>query len=137
MKVDIKNVEKTQGLVFKKKFYGVETKVTFSEVELAIIKERNLGSTIVIKRSFSADFDLEKEATKGIVRNIATAVFKGTDALIPHLTINKLVKGPDTHYFFSIDEVKTYIVQLRTQLAALKDMIEMNERPADDESFEL
>ena len=57
MKIDIKPVEKSKGLVFKKTLHGVELSVQFSNEELAIIDERKLELTILMERGIPADVD--------------------------------------------------------------------------------
>lgn len=137
MKVDIKNVEKTQGLVFKKKLYGVQTTVTFTEEEKAIIKERNLTTHRILEREWSADIDAEAKNNRGIVSKIATGVMKGASANSPSLFVATLLRGPDTYYMTNTAEAKVYIDELKEELTTLKRIIEASAQAADDSSFEL
>jgi hypothetical protein len=138
MKIDIKHVEKSQGLVFKKTFHGVALTVQFSEEENAIINQRKLGRTILIERDVPADQNAEKHQNRGIVSKLATAALKGADANHFDLTIGKLQAGTDTYYLPTPLAAKEYEAVLRNRLPDLKAHIMGNaeiERKSD--SFEL
>ena len=138
MKVDMKNVEKKVGGMFSKKtLYGIELTVTFNEEERAIITERKLADVNILEREFSADFDVGKEANRSLVGKIAKAVVSGTERLNPNLTIQKLLDGPDTHFFLTPIEAKNYTVELREKLPEFKDYIMNNAETGKDDSFEL
>lgn len=138
MKVDIKHVEKSQGLVFKKKFYGVALTIVFNEEEKAIIEERDLRKYSVVERDTPADVDEEKHEKRGLMKKLATAVVSGSDANHFHLTLNKLMNGTDTYYFETPLEAKSYEVELKEALPILKDNIMANASTEDAGStFEL
>lgn len=137
MKVEIKNVDKSKGLVFKEKLYGVMTHVTFTEEEQAIITERNLAHMVLMDRSVPADVDPDKHANRGIVKRLATAAIKGRDANHFDLTAAKLLAGPDTYFMFNEHERNVYHEEMRGALRQLKDLIESTAETAQDESFEL
>jgi hypothetical protein len=138
MKVDIKNVEKKHGGMFSKKtLYGVELTVTFTEEEKAIIEERRLAKDIILERSLSADKDEFKEANRGLMSKLATAALSGSEALHPHLTIAKLLKGPDLHFFNTPLEAKDYTDTLKAQLPNFKAHVMLNATTGKDDSFEL
>lgn len=139
MKVDIRHVEKTQGLVFKKTFHGVTLAVRFSGEETAIIEERGLKNTMVLERDVPADVNAEKHQKTNIAVKIAKAAMAGdVNANNFHLTIGKLVRGPDTYFFETPLEAKEYEAELREKLPQLKDHLLGNasiEQKSD--SFEL
>lgn len=142
MKVDIKNVTKTQGMFKKRELQGIELTVTFNEHELAIIKERQLEGNVIIDRGIPADVDPAKIAKKaasgfGIATTIAKAAIKGTDALSYNLTITKLLKGPDTYYTGDVLNNKNYIEEVKEGMRQLKYLIDQSETSAEDTSFEL
>lgn len=138
MKIDIKHVEKSQGLVFKKKFHGVQLSVSFSEEETKIITERRLQNVILMERSAPADVDGEAKANQHIALKIATAIVKGKDALHYHLTIGKLMRGPDVYFMDTPLEAKRYDQELRELLPDLKEHIMGNADIAEAKtSFEL
>lgn len=138
MKVDIKHVEKSQGLIFKKTFHGVALTVTFSEEEKQIVKKRGLEMQSIFDRDPPADVDADKHAQRGLAAKLVTAAVKGRDANGFWLTINKLMKGTDTYYLRTPIEAKQYEVELRERLPVLKEYIQENagvEQKSD--SFEL
>jgi hypothetical protein len=135
MKIDIKNVEKKQGIVFKKVLHGVQTTVTFSEEEKAIIEERKLKALVLLDRGVPSDVDDVKHANRGIAMRLATAAIKGADANNFNLTINKLLKGPDTYYLFNAHETGPYIEEIKEGMRQLKHLLTHDD--AEDESFEL
>ena len=138
MRVDIKPVEKSQGLVFKKKLHGVQLSVMFSEEEKAIIQERKLGHTILLERATPADVDAGKHANRGLAKKMLTAAVSGMDANHFHLTFSKLMHGPDTYFFETPIEVKEYIHELKEDILPLaKAYLEGNKEAADADSFEL
>jgi len=138
MRVDINHVEKSQGLVFKKKLFGVSIRVTFSEEEKAIIGERKLHRTVVLDRPPPADVDAEKHAKRGLAAKIATAAVKGIDANHFHLTIGKLLNGPDTYFVETPSDAKHYEAELREILPNLKGYLVDNEGiEQKSDSFEL
>lgn len=126
MKVDIQHVEKSQGLVFRKKLHGVALTVSFSQEELQIINERKLAKDRIIERGVPADVDAHKHANKGLGAKLVTAVVKGTDALTFDLTIAKLMKGTDTFFFETPLEAKGYEQEVREAMPRLKAYIVEN-----------
>lgn len=138
MKVDIKPVEKSKGMVFKKTLHGVELSVQFSSEELAIIEERKLARTILLERGAPADVNAEKHENRGVARVLATAVVSGRDANHFHLTFGKLMNGSDTYFFDTPVEAKMYIDELKTEILPLaKNYLEGNKETANSDSFEL
>ncbi len=139
MKIDIKPLEKSQGLVFKKKLHGVELSVLFSEEEQAIILERKLGRTMLMERGAPAGTDPEKMENRGLARKIvASAIAGDMDASNFHLTFNKLLKAPDTYWFETPSEAKDYIAELKEVVLPLtKSYLEDNKEAASADSFEL
>lgn len=138
MKIDIKPVEKSKGLVFKKTLHGVELSVQFSNEELAIIDERKLSHMILLERGAPADVDAEKHANRGLIKLAATAALKGRDANDFHLTFATLLRGPDTYFFDTPVESKMYIDELKSDVLPLaKNFLEGNKDTADSDSFEL
>lgn len=138
MRVDIKHVEKKQGLVFKKTLHGVTISVTFSEEEKQIINDRKLQRDIVLDRPPPADVDAEKHANRGLATKILTAAVKGADANHFGLTIGKLMNGPDTYFVETPLEAKAYEAELRDKLTELKSYIMANEGVEQkSDSFEL
>ena len=113
------------------------TTVTFTEEEKAIIKARNLTSMIIVERDVPADQDEEKHANRGIATRVVTGLIKGADANNFHLSVTKLLKGPDTYFFNDLAQTKGYSEELKERLADLKGYIEANEEAGKDESFEL
>ena len=138
MKVDIKHVEKSQGLIFKTRFYGVAVTVTFNEEEKQIIEQRKLHRTVILERRAPADVDEEAHANRGLASKILTAAVKGADANNFHLTIGKLLKGTDTYFVPTIVLAKGYEVELRESMHDLKGYISASEKiEQKSDSFEL
>lgn len=138
MKIDIKPVEKSKGMMFKKTLHGVELTVQFSEEEKAIITERKLAPMILLERGAPADVDAEKHANRGLVKLVATAALKGRDANDFHLTFATMLRGPDTYFFDTPIEAKAYIQELKEDTLPLaKQFLEGNKDTASSDSFEL
>ncbi|MFK7881839.1 hypothetical protein [Roseobacter sp.] len=110
MKVGIKHVEKKTGMVFKKTHHGVELSVDFNDEERAIIEERKLQKDVILERGYPSDVDAEKHEDRGIGKILLTAATKGADANHFHLTISKLMRGPDTFWFETPIEAKNVSV---------------------------
>lgn len=127
MKIDIVHTEKTTGLIFKKRHHGVTVRVQFSDQEKAIIKERKLQRTVILERDCPSDVDPEKHNQRSNGRVIATALMKGRDANHFHLTIGKLLDGPDTYFLSTPLVAKAYELELVEKLPDLKDYIVENE----------
>lgn len=130
MKVSIDHIEKTQGLLRKTTFHGVQVHVVFSEEERAVIEERDLKYDIVVERGHSADVSESKAQAhdnRGLGRKLLTAAVSGADANVTDLTINKLMKGPDLYFLRTPLEAKEYEDILKNQLVKLKDYIIGNE----------
>lgn len=137
MKVNIKHVNKTTGLISKKNLHGVALAVLFSEEEKAIIEQRKLADTIIMERGAPADVDAKKHANRGLMAKVVTSVLSGPDANNFHLTISKLLYGIDTYFFDTSDEAKQYEQDLKEELPKLKNFIVDNETSGDGDSFEL
>lgn len=137
MKVDITHSEKRTGMVFKTTHYGVTVKVTFNDEERAIIEERKLHYDVVVNRDYPSDVDGERHEERGLGKRLLTAAVKGGDANHFHLTINKLMKGPDTHHFSTPAEAKGYELELKEALPRLKEYIMGNAELGAGDSFEL
>lgn len=138
MKVDIKNVEKRIGGMFRKRtVHGATLTVTFSEEEKGVIEERDLRHYVIVDRSVPIDVDDIAFENRGLVRKLATAAIKGVDANNFNLTINKLMKGPDTYFIGDPLAAKNYIEEIKNSMTQLKYLIDQNTEIAEDESFEL
>jgi len=138
MKIDIKHVEKSRGLIFRKTLHGVALTVQFSEEERQIIKQRRLQNDIILERGVPADVDAQKVQNRGLAKSLATAALKGRDALHYDLTINKLLSGTDTFFFETPLEAKSYEADLREKLPQFKSYILENaEIEQKSDSFEL
>lgn len=138
MKVDILHTEKSTGLIFRKKHHGITVRVDFSEEERAIIKRRKMERDVVMERDYPSDVNAEKHANRSLGRVVATAVVAGRDANHFHLTIGRLLKGPDTYFVSSPIEAKTYEANLMADLEILKRYITENEGITQtSQSFEL
>ncbi len=138
MKIDIKPVEKTHGLLRRTTLHGVELTVLFSEEEKAIIAERKLGLTNLMDRPIPPDVNAEKIEKRGLAKKLVMAAAMGSDSLGYHLTFNKLLKGPDTYFFKTPIEVKDYIAELKEEVLPLtKAYLEGNKEAASSDSFEL
>jgi hypothetical protein len=138
MRVSIEHTEKSQGLIFKKKLYGLSLTVTFSEEEKQVIEDRKLHRTIIIERGPPADVNAEKHANRGLAAKIATAAIKGADANNFHLTIGKLLKGKDTYFLDEVVEAKAYEEEVRDSMHKLKSYITLSEGiEQKSDSFEL
>jgi len=138
MKVDIKPVEKSQGLIGRKKLHGISLSVGFSDEEKAIIRERKLDRVVLMERDVPADVNEEKHAKRGLAKLVVTAAVSGRDANHFGLTFGKLLRGPDVYFFDTPIEVKDYIEQLKTEILPLtKAYLEGNKEAATADSFEL
>jgi len=141
VKVSIQHVEKASGLLNRVTLHGVEVHVTFSEEERSIIEHRNLKYDVVMERGHSADLSAKKihaRENRRLARRLITAAVSGADANTPHLTINKLMKGPDLFFLATPLDAKTYEEELRGRLVQLKDYITGNAEITDrSSSFEL
>ena len=138
MKIDIKPVEKSTGMIFKKVLHGVELSVLFSEEEKAIIAARALERTVLRERGAPADIDADKHANRGLARKLVTAAVAGRDANNFHLTFGKLLRGGDVYFFETPIEAKDYINELKSEVLPLaKAYLEGNKEAASSDSFEL
>ena len=138
MKVSINHIEKSTGLVFKKKLHGVELNIVFSEEEKAVINERKIGGDILLERGAPADVDVDKHANRGLAKKLATAAIKGAGANHFHLTFNKLLAGSDTFWFETPIVAKNYEELLKTDtLPNAKGYIVGNATTGSGDSFEL
>lgn len=126
MKVDIKHVEKSKGMLSRKTLHGVALSVTFSDEELSIIRDRRLDHDIIVERGVPADVDEYKHANRGMTRKLMTAAVNGRDANHFHLTVGKLVRGTDTYFFDTPLEAKEYTEHLREALPKFKAYIMEN-----------
>ncbi len=130
MKVSIQHTERTTGVLRRTTIHGVVVRVDFSEEEQAIIVHRNLKYDVVLERGYSAELSnkqVRKQENRGIGRKLITAAVSGMDANSTNLTINKLLKGPDTYFLDTPLEAKVYEDELRKRLVQLKDYIVGNE----------
>lgn len=123
MKVDINHREETSGWLSKKTYYVVDLTVTFSEEELAIIKQRKLEGDIVIERGIPANQDPGK--------------FKNIEDVF-NLSIGKLTRGTDSYAFSSPRDAKEYEAEIHDIMPKLKQHIMDNaEIEEKSTSFEL
>ncbi|WP_338548951.1 hypothetical protein [Roseovarius phycicola] len=141
MKVDIKHVQKTTGLIRKTTHHGVSVNVAFSTEELAIIRERHLEGDIVLERGYSSDLSqsqIEKRENRGIGSALFKACVSGFDSMDTNLTVTKLMKGEDVFFLGRPIEAREYEAQLKEGLVNLKGWIEGNaELETETASFEL
>lgn len=138
MKVEIKHVQKSQGLVFKKTLYGVSLSVLFNEEELQIIRERGIERVTILERDAPADVDAEKHANRGLLAKTVTAAVKGRDANHFDLTIGKLMKGPDVYFMQTLVSAKSYEQAARDAMGDLKGYITASaEVEKQSDTFEL
>lgn len=141
MRVSIDHLEKTTGLLRKSTLHGVQVQVTFSEEERSVIEQRDLKYDVVLERGYSADISEGKaiaQENRGLGRKLLTAAVSGADANTTHLTINKLMKGPDLFFLETPLEAKVYEDQLKAGLVQLKNYIVGNEGVEEKStSFEL
>lgn len=120
MDVSIEPVEKREGLILKKSFYYVYVTVDFTHEQLAIIKARKLGDTVILERDPPANLKLRPDDPTHLW----------------HLTINKLIKNkPEAHVFASPLEAKIYEEELEDKLRILKSFIEGNAEVGSKRSF--
>lgn len=130
MKVSIEHKEKTTGMLRRTTLHGVEVSIKFSDEELAVIETRDLKYDVVLERGYSADVtDAKaiKQENRGMGRRLLNAAVNGADANTTHLTINKLMKGPDLFYLTTPLEAKAYEDELKEGLVQLKGYIVGNE----------
>ena len=137
MKVSIKHEEQKKGMLFKKTLYSVVCDVQFSEEEKQIISSRKLEHDIILERDPPADVDAEKHASRGLGKKLMTAAVSGRDANHFHLTINKLLRGPDSYALQTPIEAKAYEDELVDRLRDLKGYLEGNAEVAGETAFEL
>lgn len=138
MKVSIEHVEKTKGMMFKKTFYGVKLTVEFSEEEAQIIRDRKLKDVAIMERDVPVDVDADKFESRGLAKKAYTAATKGTHGNHFHLTIGRLLAGPDVYHFATPIEAKEYEQELREVLPNLKAYVMENEGiEQKTDSFEL
>jgi len=137
MKVSIAHTEKKKGMIFSTRYYGVTVHVEFSEEEKAIIEERGFANETVVVRDYSADVDAEAIESRGLGRKLLSAAVSGADSLNPSLTIQKLLNGPDTHYFESYLEAQEYENEFKTSLKNVKDGMMAHAEGPQDSTFEL
>lgn len=122
MRVSITHKELTTGLILKKTYHAVTLQLTFSNEELAIIKQRRLESDIILERDIPADVKPSSVSNPDIF----------------HLTIGKLVrKGEDTYVTSSPLDAKVYEEKLVERLRMLKDYIVGNAETGQNKTFEL
>jgi hypothetical protein len=122
MRVSIEHSEKTEGLIFKTKYFHVKLKVEFSNEERAIIQQRKLEKDIIMERNPPADVKVKP----------------GDNLNIFDLTIGKLAKrGEDTYVVATPLEAKSYEGELVQRLQVLKAHIMENASTGTSKSFEL
>lgn len=122
MRVSINHHAMTTGLILKKTYHAVTLQLTFSNEELAIIKQRRLENDVILERDIPADVKPSSVANPDIF----------------HLTIAKLVrKGEDTYVTNSPLEAKMYEEKLVERLQLLKQYIMGNAETGQSKTFEL
>lgn len=141
MKVNIEHKEKTTGVLRRTTLHGVEVRIGFSEEELGVIEARDLKYDVVLERGHSADVSdtkAMKQENRGLGRALLNAAVNGKDANTTHLTINKMMKGPDLYFLSTPLEAKEYEAALKEKLVQLKGYIVENEGVEEKtSSFEL
>lgn len=137
MRVTIRAVEKSMGIMHRRNLHGIECLVEFSEEEKQIIDTRQLASNILLTREWSADVNPEKKETRSTASRLVTSLVNGHDANDPHLTIRKLLRGPETYYQNNVGDAKAYELELREALRMCKGWLETNTDPSDGGTYEL
>ncbi len=122
MKVEIRNVEVTKGMIRKKTFPAVLVKVEYSEEEKAIIKQNDWNDLVLVERPLPADKDPKS--------------FESFGDDFFNLTVWKAGDG-DTYAFTNTGQAQNYINQVKEKLVKLKRAFEGSQTEAEDESFEL
>lgn len=111
MRVQIDHSEVERGGMFKKqRYHAVTCRVTFTQEELQIIRERNLGEYVVLERP--PTLDMVKQA-----RGIEDVFF---------LYIRNLVKGPDEYLVATPADAREYEECLLDKMPLLKDLLNAN-----------
>lgn len=124
MKIDIEHREETSGWINKKTYYVVDLRITFSEEEMQIVKQRKLENVVILERGVPANRDRSK--------------FRGMEDVFD-LRIGKFARGESDSYAFATPlEAKEYDAELREKLPELKSFIMENaEIEQKSDSFEL
>ena len=117
MRVCIKNVTKTVGLIFREDVYGVEITVVFAELEKAIIRHHSLSPMILVEKQNPGAEDLNP--------GVST------------LTVSNLLIGPFTFYFQTLSEAKECILEITEAMQLLREHIDHNDTEAGDLTFEI
>jgi hypothetical protein len=127
MRVQINHNETTSGFFRTTTKYEVVVRVEFSAEELAIIRQRNLADTIVLRRDPQA-FQRKRFSPDELARL--------QDVI--DLKISNLMKGPDSYICDTPLEAKNYEANLTDALKQLKSYIFANAEISDkSKSFEL
>ncbi len=118
MRVRVKNTTKKEGWFSSTILYGVTVEIVFGEYDKAVIKLRNLGSTVLLQRGHPAGVYPDEYDNK--LENYY------------YLTVDKLLQGPDTYYFFKLHEAKNYIELFQQTCEGLRNLIDQNgDEPGD------
>ena len=127
MKVSINHSETQHGLVFKKTYYAVTVSVTFNEEEMAVIRKRKMEKSVLLERGPDA---VVRERFKNKQDYLAS--LGGFE-----LSVNKLLKGPDSYECETPVAAKQYEAQVIDGLKILKEHLQGNAELAENKSFEL
>lgn len=117
MRVYIKNVTKTVGLILREELYGVETTVVFTELEKAIIKHHSLATMLLVEKKNPGAEDLHPG--------------------ISYLTVSNLLTGPFTFYFYTLTEAKECIDDITEAMKLLRQHIDHNDTEVGDLTIEI
>jgi hypothetical protein len=129
MKVSIRHVQTTTGLIRKTTHHGVAVKVDFNSEELAIIRERHLENDYLVERGYSAELSqghIDRQENRGLGKTLMKAAVSGFDSMSTNLSVTKLMKGEDIFYVGRPMEAKAYEEELKQGLVTLKGWIEGN-----------
>jgi len=112
MRVNIDHSERQTGLLKKTTYHDISCKITFSDEEKQIIKQRELGDLIVMERDLPADRNPAKYENREYIFN---------------LLLKDLTKGvADVYTVATPLDAKNYDADLKEQLKLLKQYIDGN-----------
>jgi hypothetical protein len=127
MRVSIEHNDKTHGLVFKVHQVEVAVTVIFAEEELAVIRSRKLGDTVILERQADA------RTAEKLGAEYLASVAEGF-----HLRVKDLVKGkPERFTFDNPLQAKAYEQKLKAALTDLKAFLTGNAETGTATTFEL
>ena len=135
MRVSISHGEHKTGLLLGKKRHTVTVSVQFSDEELHVIKNRDLGNDIILERDPPVDAKVTEVKGVGSALKVVSGMGKTVNGF--HLRIKDLMNGSDTYTLTTPVEAKVYEDELIEKLRVLKSYLEGNAEGGSDKSFEL